>query len=194
MKNTIICCGFGVQVSRVRTEEEPGFVVKIPKLKCRIYGGWNWGPHNPKEPSVIETLLGAKEVLIGCFNEYIYDFDKDNDYNDAIKEIDYALSDLLGKRSIESNRTFFKKCSFTLNGNSYNCIHKVKFRELQSWNEDDINVQNSIEWYKESIDEHKNGTLKQVFEFDSMSVEQWRKFVNGRTSKELAIDIVSENA
>ena len=36
--------------------------------------------------------------------------------------------------------------------------------------------------------------FEHVFEFDIMKIEQWEKIVNGRSSKELAIDIVSKYA
>lgn len=193
MKN-IINCGHNVTVSMIRVEDEPAFVVNIPKLGCNVYGGWNWGPHNPKEPGLIETLIGAKEVLIGSFNEYIYDFNKDNERIDAIREIDYALSYILGKKEVSQNRVFSKKCSFRLNEKTYRCVHKVKWRELSGWNDQGINVENSFEWYEEENSSKDRGTLKHVFEFDIMKIEQWEEIVNGRSSKELAIDIVSKYA
>lgn len=191
MKN-IIECGLGVQVSMHRTEEESAFIVKIPKLNCKIYGGWNWGPHNPEEPSLVETLLGAKEVLIASFNEYIYEFDKNESRNDAIRDIDYALSKILGKKEIKTNKSISKKCSFKLGEKTYCCTHKAKWRESTGWNDENINIENSFEWYEDVYNREENGRLKQIFEFNSMSIEQWQKIVNGKGTKDFAIEIVSK--
>ena len=100
----IITLGAGVLVSMTNEEESPAFIVSIPDFGCRIYGGWNWGPHNPQDPSIIETLVGAKQVLIGSFNDNIYKFDKNKDQQGAIDRIDFAISNVLGKtKVIEKN-------------------------------------------------------------------------------------------
>lgn len=192
--SNIIECGIGVQVKMHRTEKEPhaAFIVMIPKMNYTIYGGWNWGPHNPDQPSVIETLIGAKEVLIANLKENIYKDGKNP--REAVAKINDAIDDFLGKHKINESDMLIKKHNFIFGTKKYSCIFRSEWKYLGGWNSnDEINVRNCIEWWEDGENtRNKNGILKQKFEFDMMEVNEWQKFGNGRTSKELANDIISQ--
>lgn len=194
----------GVQVKMHQTEEEPhcGLTVMIPKMNYTIYGGWNWGPNNPIEPRIIETLIGAKEVLIANLKENIYKDGKNP--REAVAKINDAIKDLLGKHNINESNMLIKKHHFIFGTKKYSCIFRSEWKYLGGWNSnDEINVKNCIEWWEDGENciewwedgenkRNKNGILKQKFEFDMMEVNEWQKFGNGRTSKELANDIISQ--
>lgn len=158
--------------------------VEFPSVDLLVYGGWNWGPHNPDRPHLIATLFGAKQVLIGHLEEAIRKGSLD-DYKPALSVVGMHLSILTsGLPTMPwENKAVVTKKHTVIDGSVHHYTRIVEWASPNIWGDSELDITNTFTW------KAQDGDIKKTFTQTNKLYRQ-KDIVAGRTTQEIFADII----